>query len=150
MNWFDNMTNRAEEPRAIEELDAEMRQALGDFKASVHAWSDAAGRRPRTVRHAVVHRGFRLAAGWGLAAALLVGTVSGGVYEHERRVAEAQAAAAQQAEHQRELAAERARRQAQQEDDLLARVDADLAREVPSAMEPLAALTEDAAETTGN
>ncbi|MGB6194214.1 MAG: hypothetical protein WBF42_17235, partial [Terracidiphilus sp.] len=136
MNWLRNMTNRAEEPTAAEELDPHMKQALGDFKASVHAWSDAAGRRPRTVRNTVVHRTWRLAAGWGLAATLLVGTVSGGVYEHQRRVAEAQAAAAQQAEHQRELAAERARRQAQQEDDILASVDEDVAREVPSAMEP--------------
>ncbi len=150
MNWLRNIKNRAEEPTAMEELDAQMKQALGDFKASVHAWSDGASRGPRTVRHGVVHRTWRLAAGWGLAAALLVGTISGGLYEHQRRVAEAQAAAAQQAEHQRELAAERARRQAQQEDDLLASVDEDLAREVPSAMEPLAALTEDAAKTSGN
>ena len=63
--------------------------------------------------------------------------------------AEAVAAVAQQAEHQRELAIEHAQQQARQEDDILASVDRDISREVPSAMEPLAALTEDSA-ATGN
>ena len=115
----------------------------------MHAWSDAAYARPRTVRETVAHRTWRLAAGWGLAAVLLSGTISGGLYEHHLHVIAAEAAAARQAEHQRELAAQEAKLQAQQEDAILASVDSAISREVPSAMEPLAALTEES-ETTGN
>ncbi len=148
MNWLHKFTNRAPEPTLMEiaELDPVMKQALGDFKASVHAWSDAALSRPRTVREVIVHRTWRLAAGWGLAAALLLGSVSGGLYEHHRRAVEAQAAA-RLAEQQHELAVQQARQRA--EDDILLSLDSDIAREVPSAMEPLAAMTEDSS-ATGN
>jgi hypothetical protein len=148
MNWLDKSASRAAEPTEMEELDPALKQAIGEFKASVHAWSDVAYSRPRTVREAVVHRTWPLAAGWGLAAVLLAGTASGSLYEHHRRVVEAQAAAAQEAQHQRELAAQRAQEQAQREDDILASVDKAISREVPSAMEPLAALTEES--ETGN
>jgi hypothetical protein len=46
-------------------------------------------------------------------------------------------AVARAAEQQRQAAQERAR---QEEEDLLAKVDSDVSREVPSAMEPLAQL----------
>lgn len=151
MSWLQRFTSRAEEPTEMEELDPALKQALGEFKASVHAWSDAAYARPRTVGEIVVHGAWRLAAGWSLAAALVAGTISGTLYEHHRRVVEAQAAAAQEAQHQRELAAQQAQEQAQQEDDVLASVDKAISRDVPSAMEPLAALTEDEeSDTTGN
>ena len=111
----------------------------------MRAWSDAAYNRPRTVQSIVVHRAWlgsvRLAAGWSLAVVLLAGTVSGGFYEHHRRVAAAHIAAVQKAEQERQAAAQRALDQAQQEDDVLASVDTDVSREVPSAMEPLAQLT---------
>ncbi len=149
MSWLQRFTSRAEEPTEMEEMDSAMKQALGDFKASVHAWSDAAYSSPRMVRNAVVHRTWRLAAGWSIAAVLLAGTLSGGLYEQHRRAVEAQVAAAQEAAHQRELAAQRAQQQAQQEDDILASVDKDISREVPNAMEPLAALT-DESSTNGN
>ena len=45
-------------------------------------------------------------------------------------------AAVREAEHQRQVAEQRAR----EEEDLLAKVDSDVSREVPSAMEPLAQL----------
>jgi hypothetical protein len=48
----------------------------------------------------------------------------------------ARVAAAQQAERQRAAAEQRAR----EEEDLMARVDSDISREVPIAMEPLAQL----------
>jgi hypothetical protein len=52
----------------------------------------------------------------------------------------ARIAAAREAEHQRQIAAERAL----EEEELLARVDSDISRQVPRAMEPLASLmTED-------
>ena len=135
MSGFERFTNRDEEPTEMEALDPSLKQALGEFKASVHAWSEAAYSRPRTARH-IVHRTWRMAAGWGLASLLLAGTISGGIYEHHRQ-AEAQRVAAQEAAHQREVAAQQAREEAQQEEDMLASVDTAVSREVPSAMEPL-------------
>jgi hypothetical protein len=146
-DWKSRLTSRAEELAGAEVLDPALKQALGDFKASVRAWSDAAYNRPRTVQNIVGHRSWRLAAGWSLAAVLLAGTVSSGIYEHRERVVAAQRAAAQKAEQERQAAVQRARAtaedQAQQEDDVLASVDKDVSREVPSAMEPLAQLTDE-------
>lgn len=135
-------TKRAEEPviedfEQMEALDPALRQALSEFKACVHAWSDAEFHRPHTVRSTVAQRTWRLAAGWSLAAVLLAGTGSAGVYEYHQRQVAAQAAAAREAERQREMAAEKAREQAQWEDEMLASVDTAVSRAVPSAMEPL-------------
>jgi len=58
-------------------------------------------------------------------------------------VVAAQIAAAQKAEQERQAAAQRARDAAQHEDDILASVDKDISREVPSAMEPLAQLDDE-------
>jgi hypothetical protein len=147
MNWIPKLKSRAEEPADIEMLDPALKQALGDFKASVRAWSDAAYNQPRTTESVIVRRAWlrsgRLVAGWSLAAMLLAGTVSGGFYAHHQQVIAAQAAAAQKAEQERQAAEQRARDKAQQEDDILASVDTDVSREVPSAMEPLAQLTDE-------
>jgi hypothetical protein len=143
MNWKPKLTSRAEEPADLEALDPALKQALGDFKASVRGWSDAAYNRPRTAQSMVVRRSWRLAAGWSLAAVLLAGTASGGFYEHHKLVVAAQIAAAQKAEQERQAAAQRARDEAQHEDDILASVDKDISREVPSAMEPLAQLDDE-------
>jgi hypothetical protein len=142
MSWFERFGSRVEEPTEMEALDPKLKQALGEFKASVHAWSEAAYSRPRTAAQVVVNRAWRLAAGWGLASLLFAGTISGGIYEHHRQ-AEAQRVAAQQAAHQREIEAQQARDEAQHEEDMLASVDTAVSREVPSAMEPLAALTDE-------
>jgi hypothetical protein len=142
MSWFERFASRTEEPTEMEALDPALKQALGDFKASVHTWSEAAYSRPRTAAQIVVHRTWRLAAGWGLASLLFAGTLSGGIYEHHRQV-EMQRAAAQEAARQHEIAAQEAREKAQREEDLLASVDTAVSREVPSAMEPLAALTDE-------
>ncbi len=122
-----------------EALDPAMKQALGDFKGSVHAWSEAMMNRQRAAHNVVVRRAWKLAAGAALASVLIAGAVSGGVYEHHHRQELARIAAAQEAAHQRELAAERARA----EEDLLAKVDSDVSQEVPSALEPLASLMND-------
>ncbi len=130
----------AHEQESWQELDPEVRQALSDFRSSVHAWGDAMLSRPRSAHAAVVvRRTWRLAAGWAMAAVLVAGAVSGGVYEHHQRVEQARIAAEHEAAHQRELAAQRA----QQEEELLARVDSAVSREVPSALEPLASLMTD-------
>jgi hypothetical protein len=143
MNWKPKLTSRPEEPADIEALDPALKQALGDFKASVRGWSDAACNRQRMAQSLVVRRSWRLAAGWSLAAVLLAGTVSGGFYEHHKLVIAAQIAAAQKAKQERQAAAQRARAEAQQEEDILASVDKDISREVPSAMEPLAQLNDE-------
>ena len=123
-----------------EALDPAMKQALGDFKASVRAWSEAEFGRQRVTRPALVHRTWRLALGWSLAGILLAGTVSGGLYERHVSQVRAAEAAAQAAQHERELAAQKAKELAEQEEDTLASMDMEVSREVPSAMEPLAAL----------
>jgi hypothetical protein len=73
-----------------------------------------------------------MAAGCALGCALIAGGVSGGVYE--RHLKQARVAAALEAEHQRQLAADR------EAEELMADVDSDISRQVPSAMEPLAQL----------
>jgi hypothetical protein len=117
--------------------DADLQQALANFRSSVHAWSEAAYSRSRGALAASGRRRvWRLAAGWALGCALVAGGVSGGFYERHQRQETARIAAAHEAERQRQLAAQRAR----EEDELLAKVDSDVSRQVPSAMEPLAQL----------
>ena len=141
MNSEQGFEKRPGQPAELEAMDPAMRQALGDFKASVHAWSDAMASRPRTVQQTVARRAWRLAAGWTMASVLLAGAVAGGLYERHDRQQQARIAAERTAEQQRELAAQRAH----EEQDLLAKVDSDVSRNVPSALEPLASLmTEDA------
>ena len=124
--------NFADEPGALDE-------ALRDFRLSVHAWSEAVYSRPRRALAASPHRrAGRLAAGWALGCVLVAGGVSGGVWGHHRQ--EMRIAAARAAERERLAAGERNQRARQEDEDLLAKVDSDVSREVPSAMEPLAQL----------
>jgi hypothetical protein len=117
----------------------ELEQALRNFRLSVHAWSDAEMSRPRTVAATIRQRSWRLAVGWALGAVLVAGGVSGAVYErHERQVALAKKIDVErQMAQQQQMAALKAR---EEEDQLLAKVDSDISREVPAAMEPLAQL----------
>jgi hypothetical protein len=131
-------TNRegADRGPEMDELDAKTREAIGNFKVSVHAWSDAMMSRPRTEPEIAVRKTWRLAPGWVLGCLVFAGAVSGGLYQNHHQQEVARIAAAREAEHQRQIAAERAR----EEEELLAKVDSDISREVPSAMEPLASL----------
>ena len=119
--------------------EAELQQVLGNFKASVHAWSEAAYSRPRRAQ-AIRRRSWRLAAGWAMASVLVAGSLSGGVYEHQHSQELARAAAARQAR-QQQLAAEE--RMQEEDASLLATVDSEVSRSVPSAMEPLAQLMDE-------
>lgn len=127
------------------ELEPELREAIGNFKSSVDAWSDAAISRAREVPARATRSNWGLVTKWALGCAVFVGTVSGGVYENHRQEVIAKAEAARIAEQQREMAAARTRDEA----DLMAKVDRDIAREVPSALEPLASLMDDS-QGTGN
>jgi phosphoketolase len=125
--------NFAEEPGELDE-------ALKDFRLSVHAWSDAVYSRPRT---AVAPRQvWRMAAGWALGCVLVAGGASAGVWQHHQR--EMKSAAARVAEQERMAVQQRNQKARQEDEDLLAKVDRDVSREVPAAMEPLAQMmTED-------
>jgi hypothetical protein len=151
MSWMDGlrkrrngMDERAELDRLAagetqdQALERTVAEALDNFKMSVHAWSEAELSRPRMAAKVARRRSWRLAAGWALGCALVAGGGGGGVHvRHERIEAARLAAAARLAEQQRLVAAEQAR---EDEEDLLSKVDSDVSREVPSAMEPLAQL----------
>ncbi len=128
--------------------DLGLEEALKHFKMSVHAWSDAAYSRPRSAAKAQVKTArkwnWRVASGWALAGLLVAGGVSDGFYLRHQRLEQAKvAAAARLAEQQKELREQQAK---EEEEDLLAKVDSDVSREVPSAMEPLAQLMDDEAK----
>jgi hypothetical protein len=120
------------------ELEPDLREVLGNFKSSVDAWTEASISRPREVK-APLRTNWGLVTKWALGCVVFVGTVSGGVYENHRQQEAVKVEAARVAEQQRELAAQRAK----EEVDLMAKVDSDIAREVPSALEPLASLMDD-------
>lgn len=121
--------------------DAELEQALRNFRQSVHAWSEAVSSSPRTLAHEVRRRSWRLAAGVALGSFLAVGSVTGALYERHQiqEAARQEAAARAAAAHERILAAERI---SAADGTLLSNVDSDVSQEVPSAMEPLAQLME--------
>jgi uncharacterized protein HemX len=136
--------NRADENAKLDraddglELEPGLREAIGNFRSSVNAWSDAMASRPREAT-APVRANWGLVTRWALGCAVFIGTVSGGVYQNHRQQEAAKIEAARIAQQQRELAAQRA----QEEADLMAKVDSDIAREVPSALEPMASLMEE-------
>lgn len=126
--------------------DARLEAALRNFRHSVRAWSEAEFSRPRTIATSSSRTMLRP---WALASSILglvmaVAGATSGVYVHHRHVElvrqeQARAAAERRAEQERALAAQRAA----DSDQLLANVDKDISREVPSALEPLAQLMDD-------
>jgi hypothetical protein len=117
-----------------------LEEALANFRASVLAWSGAEFGRARTPAKTVRRRSWRLAAGWALAGVLVAGGVGSGIQERQHKLELARIAAEARAAEQRRVIAEQ---RAREEEDLLANVDSDVSREVPSAMEPLARLMAD-------
>lgn len=127
--------------KGSEMTDAELEQTLKDFRSNVHAWSEAAYSQPH-VPVKVYRTSWRVAAGWALGCVLAVGSLSGGLYERHRLSEQAKIAAAAEAARQQKMEAEQ-RRQTEE----LAKIDGDVSREVPSAMEPLAQMMiEDSAQ----
>jgi hypothetical protein len=124
-------------------VDPELGQALAHFRASVHAWGQAAYGRPR---NAAQMTGTQMAAraswrpalgwapGWVLTCVLIAGGLSGGFYEHHHRQVMARMAEQAREAKARQLAAQQQRTS---DEDLLATVDSDVSRDVPAAMEPL-------------
>lgn len=153
-----NEMKRAEESLMNEfeqaELEPALKQALGEFKESVHAWSEAEFARPRTV-HVEAHGLRRVALGWSIAGLLLASGVSGVVLFGHHGPQSPAVAAVHEAPRTPERAAEPAQprqvqeerpqagmpktaKEAVQEEELLASVDSAVSRTVPSAMDPLA------------
>ena len=119
------------------DVDADLGEALKNFRSNVHAWSEAEYGRARQVK--TVHElSWRVAAGWALGCVLAAGSVTGILYERHHQLELQKTAAAEQAARQQKLEAEQ--RASKEDEDLLAKVDSDVSREVPSAMEPLAQL----------
>jgi len=141
MQRFEDKTDELKK-QVVDLGDSEFEEALKDFKSSVHAWSDAAYSRPRTVTREVRVRSWRLAAGWALGCVLVAGSVSGGFLERHHQAELARIAAQQRAEQARQIQEQQA--QARITDEaLLADVDSAVSRQVPDAMEPLAQMMAD-------
>ena len=145
MDKFAGHKAQPQELRTLDEQNSELDEALTNFRLSIHAWSEAAFSRPRTAVAAVApRRVWRLAVSLALGCVLVAGGASAGLWEHhqremkraEARVAEQQRMVAQQRDQQ----AQQARQARFEDEDLLAKVDSDVSREVPLAMEPLAQL----------
>ena len=143
---------------SLEAEEAELQQALQNFRQSVHAWSEAEYARPRSLKPATIHHTWKWALTWAMGCVLAIGGLGVGLYEHHQQMAAK--GEAQQGQHQQMAAstappaavkapaAEVAVQQvaevetAEPESSLLAAVDSDVSRQVPSAMEPLAELME--------
>jgi hypothetical protein len=133
--------------------DPALADVLRDFRMSVHAWSDAAYTAPRQAfipaapRAAQPRPALRRSLAWALGVVLAAGSVSGGFYGRHYRdmvLQRAQQAQKRELDRQRALTNQHAREaQAGETDDLLAKVDSDISREVPTAMEPLAQMMAD-------
>jgi uncharacterized protein HemX len=137
-------SNKAEKAtRGFAELDdPNLGDALLEFKASVHAWSVAAYSAARTAptRPAIA---WRRTLAWALSLVLASGALSGAVYErhHQQVLAQQQHQRELQLQHQQQMAAQQ--QHASEAEDLMAKIDSDVAREVPTAMEPLAQMMTD-------
>jgi hypothetical protein len=153
-NLMDNNHDALEDGTAQDgfvqdEQDPMLQAVLKDFRASAHHWSEAIYQTRSAaalggkslVLSLTPRRSFsQRSLAWALSLVVAAGVVSTGGYQFHQRDLARQAAAQRQAEYQRQLALEQHAREA---DELLAKVDSDLSREVPSAMEPLASLMVD-------
>jgi hypothetical protein len=119
-------------------VDTALEKTLKDFRSSVHAWSGAEYSQPhKPVK--VYATSWRLTVGWALGCVLAVGSLSGGLYERHLLRDKAKIARAAEAARQQKIEAD----QRKESEDLLAKIDGDVSREVPSAMEPLAQMMVD-------
>jgi hypothetical protein len=144
MNRNDEREKPAVELENLETPEPEVREALGNFKLSVDAWSEAMVSRPRGAKDPA-RTNWSAVTKWALGCVVFAGTVSGGLYQNHQQLEAAKVEASRIAEQQRDM--EAAKLAKLDEEDLMANVDSDVARQVPSALEPLATLmTEDEAQ----
>lgn len=119
--------------------EARLEQALGEFRRSVHAWSEAAMPRAMAAHSPQRIYTWRRTLAWALGVVLTASGASGALYEHHHQQVLREQARQRELVRQRELAAERAKEM----DELLAKVDHDISQEVPNALEPLAQMMAD-------
>jgi hypothetical protein len=140
---FENHSNGNKEHTVAEpEQNRELELALKDFKSSMHAWSETEYTRPRHFEQSVRVRSWRVALGWAMGCFLVTASVSGGLMERRHVQEQARMQAAQRAAEQEKLARQQQAAKFTDE-ELLADVDGDVSRQVPSAMEPLAQMMND-------
>ena len=136
--------------------DPELESVLKDLRASVHAWSARAYRSRSLVLSQVPQRTlWHRSLVWALSIIVAAGVVTAGVYQYRQKEQIRQAAIERELEKERQAkpqgsqqagvvpVGEAAGQRGRDVDELLARVDRDVAREAPSAMEPLASLMDD-------
>lgn len=123
------------------QIDAALEKTLSDFRSIVHAWSDGVYSQPH--RPVKVHTtSWRMATGWALGCVVAIASLSGGLYERHHLKEQAKIAAAAEAARQQKIEAEQLKA-----NEELAKIDGDVSREIPSAMEPLAQMmTEDSTQ----
>jgi len=152
------------EAMSFERQEHELAAVLSAYRESVHTWSAnltadlLENSRARSVAY---RQGVKAPSAWSIltwrfatfafSGVLLASVVTGGVIQHEHNVQEAQRIEKQKAddkkladlkiEEEKKIAANQLTAdQNQQDDELLADVDSDVAQDSPAAMEPLATL----------
>lgn len=144
--------NERQQDEQIAALEAELGEALGEFRDCARSWGQASYARPARTMQPVHRLGWRLAAGWAVAVLLAVLTTGGvAVWREHRTVAGAPPAvkplpAVPQEAHRNQPATLEKPESAVPDladEDLLAKIDRDVARQTPKAMEPLAQLMDE-------
>ncbi len=131
--------------------DQQVEEALRNFRASVHVWSDnefARPRQPQSRSQSAWRHLLQIVTGpvtsWSLAALLLVSGVTVPVaLHHQQQLAAAQQAAVREQQRMAAVASEQQLASAISDEELLRHVDSDIARATPDAMEPLASMMSD-------
>jgi hypothetical protein len=138
-------TNGANSNQSPECMEAGLEHALRNFRANVHAWSEAELSRPRAISPASHRHGWRFAAAWALGCLIAAGTLSAGLYQYHR--SQLLTSMVHQPPIQQEQLQARpsivSAPAVQGDEGLMAAVDNDVSRPVPSAMEPLAQLMDE-------
>lgn len=119
--------------------DERLERALGEFRQSVCAWSEAAMPQAMAAHAPRRAASWQRTLAWALGVVLTAGGASGAIYERHHQQVLRELAQQRELQRQRVLAAERAKEM----DDLLAKVDQDISQEVPDALEPLAQMMAD-------
>lgn len=143
MNRQDNFgteMNKQEKGEEMELKDPALEAVLRDFHNTVHAWSEAAYSEPQLVFSPEPRRTlWRKSVVWVCSLTLAAGLAGSGLYERHHKQVLARQAAQREAQHQLQLAEQRAR----ELDELVAELDSDVSQQVPDAMQPLASLMDD-------
>jgi hypothetical protein len=137
MNRKDEGVNLTGPAGDFEAIEPELREALGDFKLSVDAWSEEMISRPREAT-TPARTDWTALNKWVLGCVVFAATVSSALYQNHKQVETARIEAARVVEKQR--ATQAAALAPLNEEDLMADIDSDVARQVPSALEPMATM----------